>query len=119
MVFHQRQAFYRRSSQLVDCQVLSIDEPHKNIKNFRVDANRVFNGLFTENGEQGGGSPGGHGAEGGGGASSGTSVLPGAARVQAVGQPPGGGSSGGDRHWEQREPAVFPEAPMLGATFVS
>lgn len=47
VVFHQRQPYYRRSSQLVDGDILSIDETHKVMKGVRVDGNKVFNGLFT------------------------------------------------------------------------
>lgn len=47
VVFHQQQPYYRRSSQLVDGELLSIDETHKVMKGVRVDGNKVFNGLFT------------------------------------------------------------------------
>lgn len=47
VVFHQRQPYYCRSSQLVDGDILSIDETHKVMKGVRVDGNKVFNGLFT------------------------------------------------------------------------
>lgn len=47
VAWNQRREYYRRSAQLVDGEILSVDETHKVIKGIRVDDEKVFNGLFT------------------------------------------------------------------------
>lgn len=46
-VWDERGEYYRRSAQLTDGQILSVDETHKVMKGVRVDDCKVFNGLFT------------------------------------------------------------------------
>lgn len=47
-VWDQRGEYDRRSAQLADGQILSVDETHKVMKGVRVNDCKVFTGLFTD-----------------------------------------------------------------------